>query len=123
MKLLAAILLTFLFLQSYFFYDLSRKNSALSKKYEDALLAIQYHEKKNLEMIKQVQDVKNKNAEMHARLTIQKIDHTELKTKNDALKHSINQLEQKNNSQAIFIQQKDNEILILKNELLKYLSE
>ena len=123
MKLIAFILLLLFFLQSYFFYGLFQKNSAINKKYEDAVLAIQYHEKKNLEVAKQVQSAKDKNAEMYTRLTIEKIDHTELKSKNDGLKQTINQLEQKNNSQAIFIQQKDNEILILKNELLKYLSE
>ena len=123
MKLIAFILLLLFFVQSYFFYGLFKKNLALDKKYEDAVLAIQYHEKKNLEMAKQVQGAKDKNAEMHKRLTIEKIDHTELKSKNDQLKQTINQLEQKNNSQAIFLQQKDNEILILKNELLKYLSE
>ena len=123
MKLIALILVLLFFVQSYFFYGLFQKNSALDKKYEDAILAIQYHEKKNLEMAKQVQSTKDKNAEMHTRLTIEKIDRTELKSKNDQLKQTINQLEQKNNSQAIFIQQKDNEILILKNELLKYLSE
>ena len=123
MKLIAFTLLLLFFVQSYFFYGLFQKNSALDKKHDDAVLAIQYHEKKNLEMAKQVQGAKEKNAEMHARLTIEKIDHTELKSKNDQLKQTINQLEQKNNSQAIFIQQKDNEILILKNELLKYLSE
>ena len=123
MKLIAFILLLLFFVQSYFFYGLLQKNSALDKKYDDAVLAIQYHEKKNLEMAKQVQGAKDKNAEMHTRLTIEKIDHTELKSKNEELKQTINQLEQKNNSQAIFLQQKDNEILILKNELLKYLSE
>ena len=123
MQLIAFILLLLFFVQSYFFYGLFQKNSALDKKYEDAVLAIQYHEKKNLEMAKQVQGAKDKNAEMHTRLTIEKIDHTELKSKNAQLNHTINQLEQKNNSQAIFLQQKDNEIMILKNELLKYLSE
>ena len=118
MKLTALILLFLFFVQSYFFYGLFQKNLALDKKYEDTLLAIQYHEKKNLEMAKQVQGAKDKNAEIHTRLTIEKINHTELKLKNDELKQNINQLEQKNNSQAIFIQQKDNEILILKNELL-----
>ena len=123
MKLTALILLFLLFVQSYFFYGLFQKNLALDKKYEDTVLAIQYHEKKNLKMAKQVQGAKDKNAEIHTRLTIEKINHTELKLKNDELKQNINQLEQKNNSQAIFIQQKDNEILILKNELLKYISE
>ena len=123
MKLTALILLFLFFVQSYFFYGLFQKNLALDKKYQDTVLAIQYHEKKNLEMAKQVQGAKDKNAEIHTRLTIEKINHTELKLKNDELKQNINQLEQKNNSQAIFIQQKDNEILILKNELLKYISE
>lgn len=123
MKLTALILLFLFFVQSYFFYGLFQKNLALDKKYEDTVLAIQYHEKKNLQMAKQVQGAKDKNAEIHTRLTIEKINHTELKLKNDELKQNINQLEQKNNSQAIFIQQKDNEILILKNELLKYISE
>ena len=123
MKLTALILLFLFFVQSYFFYGLFQKNLALDKKYEDTVSAIQYHEKKNLEMARQVQGAKDKNAEIHTRLTIEKINHTELKLKNDELKQNINQLEQKNNSQAIFIQQKDNEILILKNELLKYISE
>ena len=123
MKLIAFILLLLFFLQSYFFYDLLQKNSALYKRYEDTVLAIQFHEKKNLEMANQVQDAKDKNEEMHARLTIEKINYTELTSKNDELKQTINKLEKKNNSQAIFLKQKDNEILILKNELLKYLSE
>ena len=123
MKLIVVILLTLLFIQSYFFYDLSQKNSALEKKYEDSILAIDYHEKKNLNMIKQVQFAETKLEEMDATLTEQKINYTELKVKNDQLQHSINQLEQKNDAQEIFIQQKDNEILILKNELLKFLSE
>ena len=72
MKLTAFILLLLFFVQSYFFYGLFKKNSALDKKYEDAVLAIQYHEKKNLEMAKQVQGAKEKNAEMHTRLTIEK---------------------------------------------------
>jgi hypothetical protein len=123
MKLLIAILLTLLFVQSYFFYDLSKKSSALGKEYEDAVLAIRYHEKKNLEMIKQVQLAENKNKAIQSTLTKEKIRYSGLKTKNDQTQYTINQLEQKNNSQAIIIQQKDNEILILKNELLKYLSE
>lgn len=123
MKLLIAILLTLLFVQSYLFYDLSKKSSALGKEYEDAVLAINYHEKKNLEMIKQVQLAENKNKAIQSTLSKEKIRHSELKTKNDQTQYTINQLEQKNNSQAIIIQQKDNEILILKNELLKYLSE
>lgn len=123
MKLLVAILLTLFFLQSYFFYSLSKENTALFKEYEEAVLAIGYHENKNSEMIKQVQLAKNKNAEMDERLTLQKIENAELKAKNDQLRHAINQLEQQKNSHEIFIQQKDNEILILKNELLKYLSE
>lgn len=123
MKILAAILLTLLFVQSYFFYDLNQKNKALVKEYQDAGLAISYHEKKNIEMIKQVQFAENKIAEMDASVTKQKIDYTELQAKNDQLKHTINQLKQKNNSQEIFVQQKDKEIIILKNELLKYLSE
>ncbi|CAI8315402.1 MAG: Uncharacterised protein [Puniceicoccaceae bacterium MED-G32] len=123
MKILAAILLTLLFVQSYFFYDLNQKNKALDKEYQDAGLAISYHEKKNIEMIKQVQFAENKIAEMDASVTKQKIDYTELQAKNDQLKHTINQLKQKNNSQEIFVQQKDKEIIILKNELLKYLSE
>jgi|TARA_A100001015_G_scaffold187482_2_gene208811 chromosome segregation ATPase len=123
MKILATILLTLLFVQSYFFYDLNQKNKALDKEYQDAGLAISYHEKKNIEMIKQVQFAENKIAEMDASVTKQKIDYTELQAKNDQLKHTINQLKQKNNSQEIFVQQKDKEIIILKNELLKYLSE
>ncbi len=123
MKILAAILLTLLFVQSYFSYDLNQKNKALDKEYQDAGLAISYHEKKNIEMIKQVQFAENKIAEMDASVTKQKIDYTELQAKNDQLKHTINQLKQKNNSQEIFVQQKDKEIIILKNELLKYLSE
>ena len=123
MKLLIAILLTLLFVQSYFFYDLSKKSSALGKEYEDAVLTIRYHEKKNLEMIKQVQLAENKNKAIQSTLSKEKIRYSELKTKNDQTQYTINQLEQKNNSQAIIIQQKDNEILILKNELLKYLSE
>lgn len=123
MKILAAILLTLLFVQSYFFYDLNQKNKALDKEYQDAGLAISYHEKKNIEMIKQVQFAENKIAEMDASVTKQKIDYTELQAKNDQLKHTINKLKQKNNSQEIFVQQKDKEIIILKNELLKYLSE
>jgi len=123
MKILAAILLTLLFVQSYFFYDLNQKNKTLHKEYQDAGLAISYHEKKNIEMIKQVQFAENKIAEMDASVTKQKIDYTELQAKNDQLKHTINQLMQKNNSQEIFVQQKDKEIIVLKNELLKYLSE
>lgn len=123
MKILATILLTLLFVQSYFFYVLNQKNKALDKEYQDAGLAISYHEKKNIEMIKQVQFAENKIAEMDASVTKQKIDYTELQAKNDQLKHTINQLKQKNNSQEIFVQQKDKEIIILKNELLKYLSE
>ena len=123
MKILAAILLTLLFFQSYIFYDLNQKNKAIYKEYQDAVLAISYHEKKNIEMIKQVQFAEDKIAEMDASATKQKIDYTELRAKNDQLNHTINQLKQKNNSQEIFVQQKDKEIIILKNELLKNLSE
>ena len=123
MKILALILLTLLFVQSYFFYDLTVKNKTLHKKYQDAVLAISYHEKKNIKMIKQVQFAENKIAKMDESITKQKIDYTELQAKTDQMKHSINQLKQKNNSQEIFAQQKDKEIIILKNELLKYLSE
>ena len=123
MKLLVAILLILLFAQSYFFYDLSKKKSALYKEYEDAVLAIDYHEKKNLEMIKQVQLAQNNKEAIQATLTQQKIKYSELQATNDQSQYTINQLKQKNDSQAIIIEQKDNEILILKNELLKYLSE
>ena len=123
MKILPAILLTLLFVQSYFFYDLTQKKKALNKEYQDAVLAIRYHEKKNIEIIKQVQFAENKIAEMDASVSKQKIDYTKLQANNDQLNHTINQLKQKNNSQEIFVQQKDKEIIILKNELLKYLSE
>ena len=123
MKLTALILLLVFFIQSYFFYDIFQKNYSLDKKYEDSLLAIQYHEKKNIEIAEQVLAAKNRISGIYSQLTIEKINNTELKSKNDKLEQTINQLEEKNNSQAIFIQQKDNEILILKNELLKYLSE
>ena len=123
MKLTALILLLLFFFQSYFFYSLFQKTINLDKSYDDAILAIRYHDKKNMEMIKQLQSAKDKNAEINARLTLEKINQTELKSKIDQLKQSIHKLEQKNKSQTIFIQQKDNEILILKNELLKYLSE
>ena len=123
MRILISILLILLFAQSYFFYHFFQKNTALRTEYEDAVLAIRYHEKKNLEMIKQVQLAKNETMKMDAELTMQKMDYSALKTKNDQLRQSINQLEQKNNSQEILIQQKNNEIIILKNELLKYFSE
>ena len=123
MKLITLILLLLFFVQSYFFYNLFRKNLALNLKYEDATLAIKYHEKKNFDMAKKVKLTKDKNAEIQTRLTLEKIDHTELKSKNNQLKNVIKQQEEKISSQNIFIQQKDNEILILKNELLKYLSE
>ena len=123
MKTLVAILISLLFVQAYFFNNTSKKNTALLKKYEDAVLAISYHEKKNSEMVKLIQFAENKNADLDSELRAQKIANSELKIKNDAIKHTINQLEQKINSQNIFIQQKDNELLLLKNELLKYISE
>lgn len=123
MKILTAILILLVFTQGYFLNNLSHEKTASLKEYEDAILAISYHEKKNAEMMKEVQFAKNKNEEIDAKLSAQKIAYTELKTKNDGLTHTINQIEQRINSQKIFIQQKDNEILVLKNELLKYLSE
>lgn len=123
MKTLVAILIFLLFVQTYFFNNTSQKNTALLKEYEDAVLAISYHEKKNSEMVKLIQFAENKNADLDSELRAQKIANSELKIKNDAIKHTINQLEQKINSQNIFIQQKDNELLLLKNELLKYISE
>lgn len=123
MKTLVAILISLLFIQGYFFNNNSQKNTALIKEHEDAVLAISYHEKKNSKIMKLIEFAENKNADMDAQLREQKIANSELKTKNDALKHSINQFEQKINSQTIFIQQKDSEILVLKNELLKYISE
>ena len=123
MKKLVAILISLLFVQAYFFNNTSKKNTALLKEYEDAVLAISYHEKKNSEMVKLIQFAENKNADLDSELRAQKIANSELKIKNDAIKHTINQLEQKINSQNIFIQQKDNELLLLKNELLKYISE
>ncbi|MFL2847569.1 MAG: hypothetical protein ACJZ9B_01175 [Coraliomargaritaceae bacterium] len=123
MKTLVAILISLLFVQTYFFNNTSKKNTALLKEYEDAVLAISYHEKKNSEMVKLIQFAENKNADLDSELRAQKIANSELKIKNDAIKQTINQLEQKINSQNIFIQQKDNELLLLKNELLKYISE
>ena len=123
MKTLVAILISLLFIQGYFLNNNSQKNTALNKEHEDAVLAISYHEKKNSKIMKLIEFAENKNADMDAQLREQKIANSELKTKNDALKHSINQFEQKINSQTIFIQQKDSEILVLKNELLKYISE
>lgn len=123
MKTLVAILISLLFVQAYFFNNTSKKNTALLKEYEDAVLAISYHEKKNSEMVKLIQFAENKNADLDSELRAQKIANSELKIKNDAIKQTINQLEQKINSQNIFIQQKDNELLLLKNELLKYISE
>jgi predicted RNase H-like nuclease (RuvC/YqgF family) len=123
MKTLVAILISLLFIQGYFLNNNSQKNTALIKEHEDAVLAISYHEKKNSKIMKLIEFAENKNADMDAQLREQKIANSELKTKNDALRHSINQFEQKINSQTIFIQQKDSEILVLKNELLKYISE
>lgn len=123
MKTLVAILISLLFIQGYFLNNNSQKNTALIKEHEDAVLAISYHEKKNSKIMKLIEFAENKNADMDAQLREQKIANSELKTKNDTLRHSINQFEQKINSQTIFIQQKDSEILVLKNELLKYISE
>lgn len=123
MKTLVAILISLLFIQGYFFNNNSQNNTALIKEHEDAVLAISYHEKKNSKIMKLIEFAENKNADMDAQLREQKIANSELKTKNDALRHSINQFEQKINSQTIFIQQKDSEILVLKNELLKYISK
>lgn len=123
MKTLVAILISLLFIQGFFLNNNSQKNTALIKEHEDAVLAISYHEKKNSKIMKLIEFAENKNADMDAQLREQKIANSELKTKNDALRHSINQFEQKINSQTIFIQQKDSEILVLKNELLKYISE
>ena len=123
MKILAAILLTLLFIQSYFFYNLTQKNETFFKESQDSVLAINYHKKKYIEMMKQVQFAKNKITEVNESITKQKIIYTELQAKNDQLKHTINQLKQINNSQEIFVEQKNKEIIILKNELLKYLSE
>lgn len=123
MKTLVAILISLLFIQGSFLNNNSQKNTALIKEHEDAVLAISYHEKKNSKIMKLIEFAENKNADMDAQLREHKIANSELKTKNDALRHSINQFEQKINSQTIFIQQKDSEILVLKNELLKYISE
>lgn len=123
MKTLVAILISLLFIQGSFLNNNSQKNTALIKEHEDAVLAISYHEKKNSKIMKLIEFAENKNADMDAQLREQKIANSELKTKNDALRYSINQFEQKINSQTIFIQQKDSEILVLKNELLKYISE
>ena len=123
MKILITILLSLLFVQSYFFYDLSKKKTALHKEYEDSTLAINYHKKKNLEMVKEVQLAKNHIISMQALLAKQKNENSEFKAKNEQTQHKLSKIKQKNDSQAIIIQQKDNEILILKNELLKYISE
>ena len=123
MKITALILLLLLFIQSYLFYNLLKKHTALDNKYEEAILATESRKKINLDMANQVQEAKNKNLDMHARLTEEKISNTELRAKNDKLKQTINELEQKNISQANFIQQKDNEILIYKKELLDNRSE
>ena len=121
MKLTAFILLLLFFVQSYFFYEQFKKKISIGKKYEDAVLAIQYHEKKNLLIVKQLEDAESKNVELYTELTNSKIDRTKRNTNTNQLKQTIRQLEKKINRQATLIQQKENEILILKNELLKYI--
>ena len=85
--------------------------------------AIQYYEEKNYGINQKAEDLRNENKEILNKLATKKIEAFELKSTNESLTHKISQAEEKINLLSLTIENKDEEIFILKNELLKYLSK
>ena len=123
MKLAAFILLALLLIQSYFYNELIKTNLALEKNHTDVDQAIQYYEEKNYGITQKSEDLRNEKKEILNKLATKKIEAFELKSTNKSLTHKISQAEEKINLLSLTIESKDEEIFILKNELLKYLSK
>lgn len=120
MKIITFILLFLVFLQSYYFTKLYKKNETLIRKFDETTLAVEYYREKYLEIIEQANSLENRLKEIGAMLSAKELEHSELINLNSQHLISINLLKDKNSSQEILLNQKDNEIMLLKNELLKF---
>lgn len=120
MKIITFILLFLLFFQSYYFTKKYKENEILLRKYDETTLAVEYYRDKYLEIIEQANLLENRLKEIEATQSAQELDRAELININSQYLNSINSLKDKNSSQEILLNQKDNEIMLLKNELLKF---
>lgn len=123
MKILSLSLFALLIILVYVLNLQLRENRGLKMIADSAEGAIQYHETKNAELGNRIQFLEGKIAEYEAKISEEKSLVFKLKTEKDSAVQGIKKLENKQREQALTLEQKDNEILLLKNELLKYFQQ
>lgn len=123
MKILSLSLIALVIILVYVLNQQFRENQGLKTVADGVEAAIQYHETKNAELGNQIQFLESKIAEYEAKFSEEKSLVFELKKEKDTAEQTVQKLNTKHREQALALEQKDNEILLLKNELLKYFQE
>lgn len=123
MKTLSLCLMTLSFILILLLNHQLRENRGLKTVSDGVEAAIEYHETKNAELGNRIQFLESKIDDYEAKLSEGKSLVFELKTEKDILKQRVQELKNGNREQALALEQKNGEILVLKNELLKYFQE
>lgn len=123
MKTLSLCLMTLSLTLIFLLNNQLRENRGLKTESDGVESAIEYHETKNAELGNRIQFLESKIDEYEAKFSEEKTLVFELKTENNLLKQQVQELKNGNRAQALALEQKNSEILVLKNELLKYFQE
>lgn len=123
MRLIIITLIAFLFLLSYAIKSSKQNYTSLEKEYEEALKAINYHAKINEKMGEEVKLLELKIGEINDNQIRNKTLITELELENKTLNQRNNNLKRQNDSNMALIKKKSNELIFLKNELLKRIAK
>ena len=100
----------------------NQEKAILSQSKEEALEAVIYFKAKSIEYTKQSQLQKNLITQKNQQINELKTTTNLLNNKAESLQQKNRALEESYESQALILEQQQNEILILKQELLEYIS-
>lgn len=123
MKIFTPSLIALLFIVCYMLNQQFQENRGLKTVADGVEAAIEYHEAKNAELRNRIKFLESKIAEYDAKISEEKNLVFELKTEKDIAEQQVQKLNNAHREQAVILEQKDSEILVLKNELLKYFQE
>lgn len=123
MKPLTLSLVALLFILSYLLNQKFEENRGLKKVADGVEAAIQYHETKNAELGNRIEYLEIKIVDFEAKISAQKSLVFELQTEKDMVEQQLQKINTEQKELAVILEQKDSEILVLKNELLKYFQE
>ena len=100
----------------------NQEKAILSQSKDEALEAVIYFKAKSIEHTKQSQLQKNLITQKNQQINELKTTTNLLNNKAESLQQKNRALEESYESQALILEQQQNEILILKQELLEYIS-